>query len=108
MYRVALNTSISDFRKQLRSIDTVEMEHLPVDPKDHSVEDEQQEKLNLLYRLINQLSEVDKALIMLYLDDRSYEEMEEIVGINQNNLRVKINRIKERLRTLTKTTTYGA
>jgi RNA polymerase sigma-70 factor (ECF subfamily) len=44
---------------------------------------------------------------MLYLEDRSYEEMEDILGINQNNLRVKMNRIKEKLRKLTKSVEHG-
>ena len=44
---------------------------------------------------------------MLYLEDRSYDEMEDILGINQNNLRVKMNRIKEKLRKLTKTVEHG-
>ena len=44
---------------------------------------------------------------MLYLEDRSYDEMEDILGINQNNLRVKMNRIKEKLRKLTKSVEHG-
>jgi len=45
---------------------------------------------------------------MLYLDDKSYEEMEDILGINQGNLRVKMNRIKDKLRQLTKAAAHGA
>jgi len=44
---------------------------------------------------------------MLYLEERSYEEMEEILGISQGNLRVKMNRIKEKLRNLTKAAIHG-
>jgi RNA polymerase sigma-70 factor (ECF subfamily) len=44
---------------------------------------------------------------MLYLEDRSYNEMEEILGISQNNLRVKMNRIREKLRKITQADTYG-
>jgi RNA polymerase sigma-70 factor (ECF subfamily) len=44
---------------------------------------------------------------MLYLEDKSYQEMEEILGISQNNLRVKMNRIKEKLRKITKQAVYG-
>jgi RNA polymerase sigma-70 factor (ECF subfamily) len=68
---------------------------------------EQEEQLQQLYAAINQLTEVEKALVMLYLEDKSYDEMEEILGINQNNLRVKMSRIKEKLRKLTKETAYG-
>jgi len=45
--------------------------------------------------------------VMLYLENKSYEEMEDILGINQNNLRVKMNRIKEKLRQLTKAEAHG-
>jgi len=60
-------------------------------------------QLDQLYSAIRQLSEIERALVMLYLEDKSYDEMEEILGINQNNLRVKMNRIKEKLRKLIKT-----
>lgn len=55
-----------------------------------------------MYSGIRQLSEIERALVMLYLEDKSYEEMEDILGINQNNLRVKMNRIKEKLRKIVK------
>ena len=60
-----------------------------------------------MYAAISRLSEVEKAIVMLYLEDKSYEEMEEILGINNGNLRVKMNRIKDKLRTLTKAESYG-
>lgn len=66
-----------------------------------------EEQLLQLYKAIGQLGEIEKAIVMLYLEDKSYEEMEEILGINQNNLRVKMNRIKEKLRNLTKEFEYG-
>ena len=68
---------------------------------------EGEEQLQQLYAAINRLSDVEKALVMLYLEDKSYEEMEEIMGINQNNLRVKMNRIREKLRKMTKEAAYG-
>ena len=52
-------------------------------------------------------AKIERAIIMLYLEDKSYDEMEEILGINQNNLRVKMNRIKEKLRKLTKVVEHG-
>jgi RNA polymerase sigma-70 factor (ECF subfamily) len=61
-----------------------------------------EEDLLQLYKAIEQLSQVEKAIVMLYMEDRSYEEMEEILGMTQGNLRVKMNRIKEKLRQLTK------
>jgi len=58
--------------------------------------------LNLLFSAISKLTEVEKAVVMLYLDDKSYEDMEDVLGINQGTLRVKMNRIKEKLRQITK------
>jgi RNA polymerase sigma-70 factor, ECF subfamily len=58
------------------------------------------ESLNQLYDAIRQLSEVDRAVILLYLDEKSYGEIGEIIGTNPNNVGVRINRIKDRLRRL--------
>ena len=105
MYRVALNTAISDFRKRKRSLPVSETEALEI--KSELNDGNKEDKLNSLYAAISRLPEIDKAIVMLYLEDRSYEEMEEILGINANNLRVKMNRIKEKLRQLTKNSSHG-
>lgn len=107
LYRVALNTAISSYRKNKKTISTTGIDFLPVEVQDISYDFEKEEKLKQLYKAIAQLSEVEKAIVMLYLDDRTYEEMEEVLGINQNNLRVKMNRIKDKLRQLTKKEVYG-
>jgi RNA polymerase sigma-70 factor (ECF subfamily) len=105
LYRIALNTAISDLRKQKRRPGLVDAERIQVQDIQYSPEKEEQ--LELLYSAIRQLTEIEKGLVMLYLEDRSYTEMEEVLGINQNNLRVKMNRIKEKLRKITKETAYG-
>ena len=58
------------------------------------------EPLNGLYDAIRQLSEVDRAVILLYLDEKSYRDIGDIVGANPNHVGVRINRIKDRLRRL--------
>jgi RNA polymerase sigma-70 factor (ECF subfamily) len=58
------------------------------------------DSLNLLYAAIKRLSEIDRAVILLYLEGNSYQEIAEIIGSNQNNIGVRINRIKERLKKL--------
>ncbi len=58
------------------------------------------ESLNLLYDAIRQLSEIDRAVILLYLEEKSYQEIAEIIGTNANNIGVRIKRIKERLKKL--------
>lgn len=100
IYRVALNTAITGLRKNRNFITSYEPALLPA----HADETEQgeAERLKELYRAIGQLNEIEKAIVMLYLEDRSYDEMEEILGISNGALRVKMNRIKEKLRQLTK------
>ncbi|MFT5823495.1 MAG: RNA polymerase sigma-70 factor (ECF subfamily) [Crocinitomix sp.] len=56
------------------------------------------ESLNQLYDGIRQLSEVDRGVILLYLEEKSYQEIAEIIGTNPNNIGVRIKRIKERLK----------
>jgi RNA polymerase sigma-70 factor (ECF subfamily) len=107
LYRIALNTAISNLRKQRRRPSPLNINEIPVPLQDMSFPGEEEEQLQQLYAAIDRLSEIEKALVMLYLEDRSYEEMEEILGINQNNLRVKMNRIREKLRKMTKEATYG-
>ena len=56
------------------------------------------ESLNQLYVAIRHLSEVDRALIILYLEEKSYQEIADILGTNANNIGVRVSRIKERLK----------
>ncbi len=60
------------------------------------------ESLNLLYQAIKQLSEIDRAVILLYLEERPYKEIGEIIGTSHNNIAVRITRIKERLKKILK------
>lgn len=98
MYRVAINTAISIHRKKQREV-SIEFVDTPLNifkaDNDQKIENE---KLAQLYNAISILTEIDKAIIMLYLENTSYEEMELIIGLQQNNLRVRMNRIKEKLR----------
>ncbi|MBC7851207.1 MAG: RNA polymerase sigma factor [Chitinophagaceae bacterium] len=107
LYRIALNTAISDLRRQQRRIKVDYPELVPMDLAAEPFNNEREEQLQHLYEGIAQLGEIEKALVMLYLDDKSYDEMEDILGINQNNLRVKMNRVKEKLRKLTKAVEHG-
>jgi RNA polymerase sigma-70 factor, ECF subfamily len=107
LYRIALNTAISDLRRQKKYISPIDPDHLPAGLPEVQYPKEQEEQVQQLYAAIDQLTEIEKALVMLYLEDKPYEEMEEILGINQNNLRVKMNRIKDKLRKLTKEAAYG-
>ena len=102
LYKVAIYTAIAGLRKQKNFIHSTEPENLPNTTEDIGYDSTRDEQLIELFKAIEQLNEIEKAIIMLYLEDKSYEEMEEILGINQGNLRVKMNRIKDKLRQLTK------
>jgi len=95
MYRVALNTAITFFRKQKRSqnVDSLDKvcHSLAADHK------EENDRVSLLYRAIATLNESDKALIMLHLDDYNYDEIADIVGISKTNVGVRLHRIKSKL-----------
>lgn len=96
LYKVALNTSITFFKKDKRksSVFLSEIPGMePPDSTDHS--DEQSVAMN---KAINELSEIDKALVMLYLEEYDYHEIADIMGISSNNVAVKMNRIKAKLK----------
>jgi RNA polymerase sigma-70 factor (ECF subfamily) len=99
LYRVALNTAIAGFRKEKRSVLVYTDGSLP-DISDTDTGNEQSELLN---KAIGQLNDIEKALVMLYMDNKTYDEMENIMGISSGALRVKMTRIKEKLKTITKT-----
>jgi RNA polymerase sigma-70 factor (ECF subfamily) len=100
LYRVAINTAITGLRSQKKAIS---YEPLSIDISDENHSHTDEEQVQQLYIAIEQLSQVEKAIVMLYMEDKQYDEMEDILGINQGTLRVKMNRIKEKLRELTKT-----
>ena len=93
MYRVCLNAAIDIIRKEKTQPEFVKYEYNDsITISDSKSElSENQEKL---YHTINTLSEIDKAIITLYLDEFSYKEIAEIAGISESNTGVKINRIK--------------
>jgi len=102
LYRVSLNTAITGLRKKRDFIQSYEPASLPTNIGDENFNEQQEERLQQMYMAIEHLNQVEKAIVMLYMEDRSYEDMEEILGISQGNLRVKMNRIKEKLSKLTK------
>ena len=102
LYRVAINTAISALRKKKNIVKSYEPTSMPEPAGEHLPEYCEEERLQQMYHAIEQLNEVEKAIVMLYMEDRPYEEMEEILGLSKGNLRVKMNRIKEKLRQLTK------
>ena len=100
MYRIALNVAISFYRqeKKFKNHDSI-MEGLIVFEEKPEDKTEVENNLLILQHFINELKEIDKAIILLYLDDKSHREIAQITGFTQTNVATKINRIKDKLRT---------
>ena len=93
MYRVCLNAAIDILRKEKTQPQFVKFDNTEANKiVDNS--DESSSNHEKLFQVINKLSAIDKAMITLYLDEFSYKEIAEIVGISESNTGVKINRIK--------------
>ena len=96
MYRVALNTAITLKRKKKKIQETQSLHpNIPA-----YVEEEggvSQHEIDALYKAINKLEAIDRAIILLYLEEKSYEEIAEIMGITRTHVGVKITRIKKKL-----------
>ena len=95
LYRVALNTAITFYRKEKRNIifSTDEVPEQSTGPQDPI-----EIQTKAMYAAIADLSKIDKAIVMLYLEDYSYNEISDVIGITPNNIAVKMNRIKGKLR----------
>lgn len=100
MYRVALNTAITLYRKSKRRIKTQDYESVIFKIKADEYDETEEEQLKLMYKALKQLGDIDKALVFLYLEDKNYAEISETLGITEVNARVKMNRIKTKLRTI--------
>ena len=97
LYKVSLNTALTIKRKN-KILFTEPPDDLPAEitlPAD-------QEPVAQLYRAIEELNEIEKSIVLLYLDGYSYDEMEKILGISSGALRVKMVRIKQKLKTIIK------
>ena len=99
LYRISLNVAISFYRKNTtRANRFTVLNELTIEIlTENKAETEQQ--LNLLEQFISELKELDKALILLYLEDKTHTEIAEIVGLSVSNVGTKVGRIKEKLKT---------
>ena len=103
IYRVALNTAISNFRKESKKPEKKSLTLTEFEIPDMPGATDEKENSSALNLAIERLSEIEKAIIMLYLDEKSYEEISEIIGISNSNVGVRLNRIKNKLSKLIKT-----
>lgn len=94
LYRACINTCVTSFRRHKKHSST-----LPLDSAISVTTDESSrpDELKELYRLIAMLGDIDKAIIMMWLDENSYDEISEVTGMRRNTVASRIRRIKERL-----------
>ena len=98
LYRVALNVAISYYRKEKRSLQYTPYDENLIIFSEEGYNKELEGNLLLLQQFIFELKEIDKSIMLLYLDDKSYHEIAEITGISETNVATKINRIKTNLK----------
>lgn len=108
IYRIAVNTSMAFFKKQHSETDKrngIEKE-LRIESQDQANENEQ-EAIQRLHHAISDLNKLEKAIVSLMMEDVSQKEIAEVMGFSENNIRVKIHRIKNKLKSLLKTESHG-
>lgn len=93
IYRIALNTCVSFYRRSKKNVTYVDISMDIPDTVDNN-----NEEIQTLYRLINRLGKIERALVLLYLDDKSYKEIAEITGLSVTNVATKLSRIKDKLK----------
>lgn len=99
IYRISLNTCISFIRKEKNIPEIVTL----TQEADRTEEDDEtQAMLKQLYRMISRLGELEKSIILLYLEEKSYEEIAEITGLTLTNVATKLSRIKDKLKKMNK------
>jgi RNA polymerase sigma-70 factor (ECF subfamily) len=105
MYRVALNTAIVFFKKEKRNQDNFTI--IKNEPIDNEVYDsEKDQQLVHFYKAVNQLTKIEKAIIILLIDGYSGKKIAENLGLSEVNVRVKIKRTKNKLQKIIKTQGY--
>ena len=96
MYRIALNISITHLNKQKKNRRQVPIEALP--DKTHIEDTLQDERVEFLYATIKKLSTIEKGIILLYLEDKSYEEISSITGFTVTNIGTRLGRIRQKIK----------
>lgn len=97
-YRIGLNTAISLYRNSKRRITTVSWEMSLQNIKYEEYNAEEELQLHQIYQAVRQLSDIEKAVIYMYLEDKDYAEIADTLGISEGNARVKMNRIKTKIK----------
>lgn len=102
IYKIGLNTALALFKKKNHKNEELHENLTHFKIYDDNSHEEKDAQIQAMYDAIHLLSDVEKALIMMFLEDKPYKEISEILGITEGNARVKMNRAKEKLRNLIK------
>lgn len=102
LYRIALNTAVTQLKKRNKQGIVAELNNEALNIPTHDTT-ETNERMQMLNMAIQKLSDVEKAIIILYMDEYSYKEMSEIIGISESNIGFKLNIIKSKLKEIVKT-----
>lgn len=96
IYRVAVNAALMALRSSKRRLETVSVDFGLLDFSTE-IDDAQRECLHHLHSLIDRLEDIEKAIILLWLEEYSYDEIAETLGLKRNTVATKIHRIKNKL-----------
>ncbi len=96
VYRVALNTCVSTVRKRSARPYMERLDTMPLDFPAERDDDDMRERMEMLHMMISELTPVDKAIMTMWLDERSYEEIAEVTGVSKNNVGLRLHRIRDR------------
>lgn len=105
MYRVAINTSITFFKVEKRRPDKVDLK-LDLDITDEINTDVKESQLAHFYNAVKVLNKIEKAIILLFIEGYSHNEIAKQLGLSSENTRVKLNRIKQKIKSVIKTQGY--
>jgi RNA polymerase sigma factor (sigma-70 family) len=106
LYRVALNTAIVYLKKGKQQSERFMYGHYPDLAEELRPVRDQEERLAIFYRAVAQLDKLEKALIFLYMEGHAGKDMAQILGVSHASVRVKLNRVKNKLQTIIKTMGY--
>lgn len=98
IYRIALNTCVSSLRQRCRRPNAVSLEDVVVNVMDNS--EEKMQGIRELHESISMLGNIDKAVVMLWLDEYSYDEIATLTGLTRGNVATRLHRAKEKLKTI--------
>ena len=99
LYRIALNTCISNLRKNVKRPVSVPIDHFT---EQITEPDSSEDNIKEMYSLIRQLKTLERAIVLLYLEEKPYQEIADITGLTVSNVAVRLNRIREKLKTMSK------